>query len=172
MKTGIHRFSLVGLGVIGGLVFTTGCMTAPREEPATKRESADSARTIRFKPESPEAWYHRGNVSLQMREYKSAIRDYNRAILIKPDHFEAVYHRGNAFKHLQDYRTAIRDYNWAIMINPFHSGAVLNRVDAHLALGNRKRALADLENVLETAPTEWPSREKVKERLDQLRRES
>ena len=56
------------------------------------------------------AYYCRGYVYDDMREYLKAIEDYSKAISLKPDYAKAYYNRAAAYKSLGNDLAANSDY--------------------------------------------------------------
>ena len=43
---------------------------------------------------NPEVYYYRGNAYFDLKNYKSAIADFNECIKLNPKHLSAIYNRG------------------------------------------------------------------------------
>lgn len=60
------------------------------------------------------AFYLRGQIKFENKEYKEAINDYDKAIAAKPDYAYAYNDRGSAKKQLGDEAGAVADYEKAV----------------------------------------------------------
>ena len=64
-------------------------------------------------PDFVYAYYNRGNLSMENRDYRSAIQDYSRALELKNDFAEAFYNRGLAHLALDEISQGIQDLSKA-----------------------------------------------------------
>lgn len=105
--------------------------------------------TVQCTSESDEAgqFFLKGNVQLQKREYKEAIRYYSEAIAKKPDFADAYNNRGLARFRNDDPEGALADYTRAIEADPDFATAYLNRAEVLLETGDARGSLADLERI-------------------------
>lgn len=60
------------------------------------------------------AFYLRGQIKFEAKQYKEAIEDYDKAIAVKPNYAYAYNDRGSAKKQLGDEAGAIADYEKAV----------------------------------------------------------
>jgi len=65
-------------------------------------------------------YYNRGNTKYELKDYESAIRDYNKAIKLNSNFKAAYFHRGKTSMILEDYTSAIEDFNEIIEIDGFY----------------------------------------------------
>lgn len=107
---------------------------------------------IRLKPDYTEAYHNRGFVYAQMKQYPSAIKDYDAAIRLKPDFTETYYNRGNAYLNLQQYPSAIKDYDEAIKLKPDSAMAFNNRGNAYRNLQQYQPAVKDYDEAIRLKP--------------------
>jgi tetratricopeptide (TPR) repeat protein len=71
------------------------------------------------KPDYAYAFFLRGYLQGQNKNYPAELSDYNRAITLNPNFAEAYRNRGVLkFNHLQDYQGAVADFNKAIALDP------------------------------------------------------
>ena len=89
-------------------------------------------------------FFLKGNVQLQKREYKEAIRFYSEAITKKPDFADAYNNRGLARFRDDDREGALADYTRAIQIDPDFGTAYFNRAEVLLETGDAAGSVADL----------------------------
>ncbi len=103
-------------------------------------------------PHDYRAYNNRGNLYLQMGNYKRAISDYNKAIEENPE-FALVYiNRGYAYQEMGFYELSIADYSKAIELNPLNSMAFNNRGFTFLLMGKYEEAEIDIKKALEISP--------------------
>lgn len=125
---------------------------------------------LRTDPDHAEAHYHRATIRQIRGDYDGAQSDLDQVIRVQPGNGSAYYNR--AFLHLRQGRTteAISDFTRAIEIAPGNLNALLSRADAYLKRGDLKEACADFERCLELAPADWPSRERIEQYVEEIKR--
>lgn len=72
-------------------------------------------------------YFNRGNLEKLLKNYESAILNFNKAVTLNPKFAEAFYKRGNVKFSVKDYKGALEDYNEAIKLNPKFAEAYHNR---------------------------------------------
>lgn len=87
------------------------------------------------------AYYNRGIIRFDQRNYDQAISDYNEALRIDPRYVPALINRGNAWQAKKEFDKAIDDYNEALRIDP-------NDIRAHLNRGIARQAKKDYDNAI------------------------
>ena len=92
-------------------------------------------------------FFLRGNVQLQKREYREAIRYYSEALGKKPDFADAYNNRGLAKFRNDDREGALADYTRAIETDPAFGAAYVNRAEVLLETGDAAGSLADLQHI-------------------------
>ena len=92
-------------------------------------------------------FFLRGNVQLQKREYREAIRYYSEALEKKPDFADAYSNRGLAKFRNDDREGALTDYTRAIDTDPTFGAAYLNRAEVLLETGDAAGSLTDLQRI-------------------------
>ncbi|WP_080056529.1 tetratricopeptide repeat protein [Spirosoma aerolatum] len=92
-------------------------------------------------------FFLKGNVQLQKREYREAIRYYSEAIAKKGDFADAYNNRGLAKFRNDDREGALADYSRAIDLDPDFATAYFNRAEVRLELGDATGSLGDLEHI-------------------------
>jgi len=92
-------------------------------------------------------FFLRGNLQLQKREYREAIRYYTEALDKKPDFADAYNNRGLAKYRNGDREGALADYNRAIDTDPDFGATYLNRAEVRLETGDAAGSLADLQRI-------------------------
>ncbi len=101
-----------------------------------------------LKPDSAEAYYHRGHAKYMKRQYKAAIADLDVALRIKPDYAEAYNGRGIMKSVLLQHKAAIVDFDVALRIKPNLANAYSNRGVAKTQLKQYEAAIADFDAAL------------------------
>ncbi|SOD81918.1 Tfp pilus assembly protein PilF [Spirosoma fluviale] len=92
-------------------------------------------------------FFLKGNVQLQKREFKEAIRFYSEAISKKSDFADAYNNRGLAKFRDDDREGALADYTRAIELDPDFSTAYFNRAEVLLETGDAAGSVADLQRI-------------------------
>ena len=92
-------------------------------------------------------FFLKGNLQLQKREYKEAIRYYSEALVKKPDFADAYNNRGLAKFRNDDREGALADYTRAIESDPDFGTAYFNRAEVRLETGDATGSLTDLQRI-------------------------
>ncbi|WP_020598624.1 tetratricopeptide repeat protein [Spirosoma panaciterrae] len=92
-------------------------------------------------------FFLKGNVQLQKREYREAIRYYSEAIAKKADFADAYNNRGLARFRNDDREGALADYSRALDLDPDFATAYFNRAEVRLEIGDATGSLNDLEHI-------------------------
>jgi tetratricopeptide (TPR) repeat protein len=90
-----------------------------------------------------EAYFNRGTLLLNKKEYKAAINDFDAAISLDPKYDVALYNRGLAHYSLKNYFAAQADFNNLIKLQPKHTNAYIMRSYVYCAQGLRMSAIKD-----------------------------
>ena len=101
------------------------------------------------------AFFQRGRIQNQNKDYEKAISDFDAAIAIKPDFFEAISNRGIAYTKLSKLEAALSDFNTAIKIRPGSADAYYNRALAFKNLEQHDLAIADYTQAILKNPTHF-----------------
>lgn len=103
------------------------------------------------------AYFDRGTVHADLEEYTAAIADYTRSIELSPMcddcHIDYRY-RGIAYWRLNRTDAALKDFTQAIDLKPDYLQAYVDRALVQMALGDRRKALADVQNGMFAAAQE------------------
>ena len=83
-------------------------------------------KAIELKPDSAEAYYHRGVVYFYLDDFDSAITNFAEMIKLEPNEVNTYLWRGLAYKHEGNFDAAIEDHNKAIVLKPDNPNAYLN----------------------------------------------
>jgi tetratricopeptide (TPR) repeat protein len=83
-----------------------------------------------------------------MKEYTSALSDFNRSLEMDPDWAWAFAARGKTYLYMGEYEKAIADCDMAVKYQPNYIHSYLTRGLAHEKLGNKRQAKADFVVIL------------------------
>jgi tetratricopeptide (TPR) repeat protein len=103
---------------------------------------------LRLSPEEPMIYNNRGNVLLELRQYKEAAKDFGQAIALVPNYGQAYNNRGNASFLLGDHAAAVADYAKAIALMPGNAVPFNGRGKAQLALKRPAGAMRDFSRAI------------------------
>jgi tetratricopeptide (TPR) repeat protein len=107
---------------------------------------------IKKNPSVTVAYYNRGVVRFNTKDYQGAISDYSKAIQLKPDYATAYNNRGEAKTHLQDFDGALNDLDMAIALNPDYSHAYYERGNVKHRLKDYRGAADDFSKTIALKP--------------------
>ena len=110
----------------------------------------DFTRIIEIQPDG-DAYYNRGAIHCQCKNYHAAIEDLDLAIKLDSNSVSAYYNRGNAKYELEDKSGAFQDYDRAKFLSS--TGAVIDEDEygfyargiAHIRLKNEANAIKDFQ---------------------------
>jgi tetratricopeptide (TPR) repeat protein len=112
------------------------------------RAIADFSEAIRVDRNHANAYWARGNIYWEDKQYDDAITDYSEVIRLSPKYFHAYYQRGLAYSEKGDYDRAIAGFSEAIRIDPEHAGVYYDRGFAHSKTSDYDRAIADYSEAI------------------------
>src|SRR5262245_32652339 len=96
---------------------------------------------------------NRGNAYSEMRDYNSAMADYDEAIKLDVKFADAYFQRGLTWYYgFGNTTRAITDYSEAIRLDPQHANAYFYRAFAWRLRGDIDRAIADMTEVIRIEP--------------------
>ena len=101
-----------------------------------------------LKPDSAEAYYHRGHAKYMEGQYKAAITDLDTALRIKPGYAEAYNGRGIMKSVLLQHKAAIVDFDAALRIKSDFADVYSNRGVVKTQLKQYEAAVADFDAAL------------------------
>jgi tetratricopeptide (TPR) repeat protein len=121
----MHRYAIL-FWMIAALALLAGCQTAEQKGQASLKLGVEEFennnvagaleafnRAIQVKPEFPEAYFRRGLVRSQERDFSMAIVDQQSAVRMKPGHAPYQFALGLAYLGDEQYDEAIREFNAA-----------------------------------------------------------
>lgn len=138
----------------------------------------DYDEAARLEPTVARHFYNRASVRDAAKDLDGAIRDYTEAIRLQPNFAEAYNNRGSVRRRKGDLSDALADCTKAIELRTPYPEAYANRATVHWSLAERepaeriahlRRARADFEEALRSAPENWPWRKNVDRDLRQIR---
>jgi len=97
------------------------------------------------------AYNNRGTAKMLLKDYTSAINDFDNAIIIKPDAY-TYFSRGVSKLNLKDYRNAIEDINKGLLLSPDDFKAYDSRANARIQTGDYEGSLSDYNKVISLKP--------------------
>ena len=92
-----------------------------------------------------EAYYNRGTIHLNKKDYKNAIADFDMAINIDPKYVSAIYNRGLALYNANNLYAALADFNNVLKAQPEHVNSLIMRSYIYCAQGLGMSAFKDQE---------------------------
>ena len=130
---------------------------------------ADLTRTIELAPGFRFAWLRRGELRRNVMELDGALADVTHAIELSPD--ALAYHERCVVRGMKgDTDGAIEDASQALALRPDYTMALYNRGYAYEQKGDKARAIADYERIVELgARNPDPLLESARTRLAALR---
>ena len=87
----------------------------------------------------------RGKAKFKLKDYSSAIIDFNKAIALNSDNVDAYYSRGTSKYMLKDFEGAIEDYTKAIALTPNKGNIYFVRGLAKIELNRKEEGCKDVE---------------------------
>jgi len=93
--------------------------------------------------DNAEIFNNRGDTYQQLKNFKSALDDFNKAIEFEPFYASFRFNRAYLLQEIGKFKEAIEDYDLVIKLEPENFIAITNRGEAHLALGDKDKALKD-----------------------------
>ena len=124
------------------------------------REYQDAIRhynkVIELNPGYVEAYYNRGEVHLNIKNFPAAIQDFNKSITLDPGNAEVYYSRGRAYLNIEEYSAAIQDFDKSITLDPGNTEVHYALHDASLfeAFEAGTRMSEDITELLELQDTD------------------
>jgi tetratricopeptide (TPR) repeat protein len=153
-----HRLYRVERVVGGALLLVSGDVKGwvDQDEVITWDEAmADYDRRIANDPHgAPWAYFQRGNLWLDKREWARAAADYSAVLHQLPKDQNAYHNRGLAWLQLKQYQWALSDLSAALQLDPNDLWLYVDRGLAWTEIGSFDRALADYSAALQLKPDE------------------
>lgn len=134
----------------------------------TEAAIVDFTRAIEEGVDLAATWYNRGSLRFQLNRPREAVEDFSEALRRDPKYLSAWKKRARARMVLKDDPGVVEDLTRALELHPCVD-CRSNRAMAKARLEDFEGAAADLEQVLETAPKNWPDRAMTEKYLEQVR---
>jgi len=100
----------------------------------------------------PFAYFNRGIVYMNEKQYDMGLADYNKAIELNPKYFHAYNNRGVFYKNNKRNNEAINDFNLAIKLKPYNAEIYYNRGLVFMDENKNIEALTDFNKAIELKP--------------------
>ena len=95
-------------------------------------------------------YFKNGSAKYQLKNYRSAIKDFDQAIELENNYIDAYYVRALCYGNLKKYNKALNDFNKVIVLNPDYKEAYINRgFYVSEKIGNFQEAINDYNKYLE-----------------------
>ncbi|WP_343630403.1 XrtA/PEP-CTERM system TPR-repeat protein PrsT [Roseateles sp.] len=121
-------------------------------DPVRAQGQIEAARAI--PPDNADTWLAEIPLRVRARQFDKATLAADQAIRLQPGSAEALYHKAT-IPHVQGrLDEALKGYERALAADPSHIDAQLARAGLLLDMGRDADALAQVQNLLKTAPTE------------------
>jgi len=125
-----------------------------REMPENDEKLAKYNALIKAMPDNAEAYYKRGLIFSDKKQYKAATKDYSAAIRLAPDKPEYFYARGYALSMSRLYDNALMDLSQAIKLDPRLGAAYAGRAIIYETLSQYDKAIKDYNKAIALTPAE------------------
>ncbi|MDP2865181.1 MAG: tetratricopeptide repeat protein, partial [Elusimicrobiota bacterium] len=107
---------------------------------------------IKAMPDNAEAYYRRGIIFTERRQYRNAMKDYDAAIKLDAERPDYYYARGFTLSMLRLYDNATADFTASIKLNPGYSKPYTGRGIVYLTMKQYEKALKDYNKAIELEP--------------------
>ncbi len=95
-------------------------------------------------------YFKNGSAKYQLKNYVSAIKDFDQAIELKSDYTDAYYVRALCYSNLKKYNKALNDFEKVIELDPAYKDAYFNRgFYVFEKIGNYQEAINDYNMYLD-----------------------
>ena len=119
------------------------------------RAIQDYDRSLKLKPDDPDALINRGIAYMGKDQCDLAIRGFDRALEIRPDDANALFNRGLCYFETAQYDHALQDYDRVVKLKPDFVGAFRQRCSTRSVLGGPpETALANCNEALRLTPND------------------
>jgi len=103
-------------------------------------------------PHLVEAYLVRGELYMELNDFKMALSDFEKAIMISPDEPEAYFLRGLLYVNKGDIDKAVNDFDKTIELDANHADAYINRANMYLKKNLLQKASVDCTKAIELSP--------------------
>ncbi|HEX7316276.1 MAG TPA: tetratricopeptide repeat protein [Pyrinomonadaceae bacterium] len=116
------------------------------------KTAAEEALRLLPSPKDDTEFTARGIAHAFVRNYESAIADFDKAVGLNPRYFKAFYNRALSHERKGDYDRAIADYSKVIELSPQDANAYASRGILYYEKGKTHLAIADYGKAIELNP--------------------
>lgn len=131
------------------------CLPAAAHE-GIYEQIAQVTRQVRQDPHNPVLYLKRGELFRLLKEWDSALADYDRAATLDPTSVEVDYFRGRMWAEAHQPRRAHRALDRFLQAKPDHTEGRLTRARVLAQLRHPAAAVADYSHVIDSSPTPKP----------------
>ncbi len=132
------------LDPMNGLVFFHRAL-AKEKSGLTEDAIKDYNAVILLRVSLREAYFNRGTIYLNKKDYKLAIADLTASIKFDPKYEDAIFNRGLAYYNSNELFAALGDFTAVLKTNPRHINALIMRSYVYCAQGLGMSAFKDQE---------------------------
>jgi tetratricopeptide (TPR) repeat protein len=128
---------------------------------------------IRVSPESPDAYYRRGNLHYKKGNIDKALSDYHQTLRLNPRYIDAYIERAEAFSDRGDHENALNDYAQAIIFNPHYARIFYHRAGFHIQRNELMQAVHDYQKYLDLGGgQQYDNQKQVEQRIAVLQKKA
>jgi len=109
------------------------------------------SRSIALDSSLPDAWFGRGTIYCNQKNYTAAINDFKIAVSLKPNYPEAFYNLGICYLNMGNYLESVSTFTKCIEMNP-NQYIYVSRAKAFFNLKKYKEAIDDFTAALKLDP--------------------
>lgn len=113
----------------------------------------DLSEAIRLNSYYVQAYYVRGNLYAEVKQFDRAIEDYDRAIALNAAFAEGFHQRGLAHWSRGEFKKAIQDFDKLIALEPMNSTAYRDRGNTNRDRGDYDQAVEDYQQAMRLGQT-------------------
>src|SRR5512139_445707 len=113
-----------------------------------ERALEDLNKAIHVNPYYTPAYFLRGQIFAEKRQFTAAIADFDNVIAQDPTLANAFHQRALAHQGNRDYRQALKDFDKALGLEPRNALILRDRAIAHRDAGNYDQAVDDYEEAM------------------------
>jgi tetratricopeptide (TPR) repeat protein len=99
-----------------------------------------------------ERYFNRAKLYSEIREYETALKDFNKSAKLLPNELAIYYYRGSVYDNLKDFNKAIIDYNKVIELKSDFEWAYTDRGMMYFEIQDYEKAENDFKKALELKP--------------------
>jgi len=97
------------------------------QDNSRRKSGPEINEAIQLDPNNALAYYNKGNVLRNLKEYGEAIKMYDKCLQLDPNNALAYYNKGNVLRNLKEYGEAIKMYDKSLQLDPNNADAYHNK---------------------------------------------